>query len=332
MRGLESAFLALALFAPALYGQAVTRADTVPPVAVAETTFRFRSGNLTLEGTLTVPRAARGRVPLGIIIAGSGPTDRNANSAMGLRCNSYAQLAWRLGEQGIATLRYDKRGVGGSRGAVGDPTQLTFDMFATDARAAAEALRGDPRFSTVAFLGHSEGAWLALRAAQVGAPVAGVALLEGAGRPFVVLVRWQLARQFDSVTLVRYDSAMARYVRGQDPGDVPPALGILFLPVNRTFVQSVAAFDPLAAIAAVRRPVLIVQGEADIQVGVEDARLLKQARGDAQLVLLPGMNHVLKLVVGEGLLAQQPLYADPTTPIIPDVVTAIAAWMRRVAR
>src|SRR5438309_6580912 len=222
-------------------------ADTPALPAAVESPDAIRSGALELGGTLTVPRDATGRVPVVVIIAGSGPTDRNGNSLMGIRPNSYAQLAWRLAEHGIATLRYDKRGLPGTQGTF-DITRTTVDDFAADARAAAESLAREPRFSRVVLVGHSEGASLALIAARQGAPVAGVISVSGLGRPLGEVMRDQLSRQFDSATMVRYDTAMKHYLRGEQPGDVPPQLGMLLLQLNQTFLRSLAAFDPPAAI------------------------------------------------------------------------------------
>src|SRR5438445_12654681 len=139
-------------------------ADTTALPAAVESPYAIRSGALELGGTLTVPRDATGRVPVVVIIAGSGPTDRNGNSVMGIRPNSYAQLAWRLAERGIASLRYDKRGLPGTKGVVDIP-HVSLEDFAADARAAAESLARDSRFSKVVVLGQSEGSGIALIAA-----------------------------------------------------------------------------------------------------------------------------------------------------------------------
>ena len=326
MRSPERVALALVVFAPQARGQAMTRADTVPPAAATESPYTIWNGGLGLAGTLTVPREARGAVPIAVIIAGSGPTDRNGNSLMGIRPNSYAQLAWRLAERGIATLRYDKRGMFGTQGTF-DITRTTVDDFAADARAATESLARQPRFSRVVLVGHSEGASLALIAARQGAPVAGVISVSGLGRPLGEVMRDQLSRQFDSATMVRYDTAMKHYLRGEQPGDVPPQLGMLFLPVNQTFIRSLAAFDPPAAIRAVRQPVLIVQGETDLQASLADAERLHAARPDARLVVVPEANHVLKHVTDRTLAGQMPTYTDPSIPIVPEVVAAIAEWI-----
>src|SRR2546425_4456649 len=140
--------LNLALVALAQAQNPVAVADTVPPASAIESPYTIRSGALQLRGTLTLPRGVTRPVPVAVIIAGSGPTDRNGNSVMGIRPNSYAQLGWRLAERGIATLRYDKRVLPATKGAV-DISRLTLDDFAADARAAAESLARDARFSRV---------------------------------------------------------------------------------------------------------------------------------------------------------------------------------------
>jgi len=307
---------------------AMQMADTLPPAAAIESPYTIRSAGLELAGTLTVPRGVTKPVPVVVIIAGSGPTDRNGNSVMGIRPNSYAQLAWRLAERGIASLRYDKRGLPETRGTF-DITKMTMADFAADAAAAAESLSRDRRFSRVGFLGHSEGASLALIAAGQGAPVFGVVHVSGLGRRTGEVLREQLSRQFDSVTVVRYDTAMKHYLLGEQPTDVPPQLVMLFVPLNRTFMSSMMAFDPPAAIRAVRQPVLIVQGATDLQARVVDAERLKAARPDAQLVVIPLANHVLKQVSDTTLPGQMPSYQNPAVPIMPEVVKAIADWILR---
>jgi pimeloyl-ACP methyl ester carboxylesterase len=237
----------------ALVALALQAADTVPPAGAVESPYTIHSGAIELGGTLTVPRGASGRVPVAVIIAGSGPTDRNGNSVMGIRPNSYAQLAWRLAERGIATLRYDKRGLPGTQGTF-DITTMTLADFAADARAAAESLSRDQRFPRVVFLGHSEGASLALIAAGQGAPVSGVIHVSGLGRGTGEVLREQLSRQFDNVTVVRYDTAMKHYLLGEQPADVPPQLAMLFVPVNRTFMRSMMAFDPPRFVQCASRP------------------------------------------------------------------------------
>lgn len=303
-------------------------ADTVPPAAAVESSYAIRSAGLELGGTLTTPRNVTARIPVVVIIAGSGPTDRNGNSMMGIRPNSYAQLAWRLAERGIASLRYDKRALPGTKGTV-DIASLSLEDFAADARAAAESLARDARFSRVLLLGHSEGSSLALIAARAGSPVSGVISVSGLGRSLGVVLREQLSRQFDSASIVRYDTAMAQYLRGETPKDVPAKMAMLFVPINQHFMKSLATFDPPAAIRAVRQPVLIVQGGQDLQVTVADAERLHSGKPDAQVVVIPQANHVLKRTAETTLQGQMPTYQDPTVPIMPEVVDAIAGWIKQ---
>jgi len=208
--------------------------------------------------------------------------------------------------------------------------QMTLDDFAADARAAAQSLAHDSRFSQVVLLGHSEGSALALLAARQGAPVAGVISVSGLGRPLGVVMREQLARQFDSATLVRYDTAMAQYLRGEQPKDVPPQLSPLFVPINLSFMKSLTAFDPPAAIRVVRQPVLIVQGGRDLQVTVADAERLHTANPDAQLVVVPLANHVLKQTTDTTLMGQMPTYQNPRYRSCLTWQTAIADWILRL--
>ncbi len=327
-RGAAIAVAALSVFTVRAAAQAV--ADTLPPAGVTETPYTFTSGALTLSGTLAMPAAA-GPVPVALIVAGSGPTDRNGNSGQGLRTNTYAQLAWGLAQRGIASLRYDKRVLPATQGPV-DIAELTFDDFAADLSAAGTALAHDGRFSKVIVIGHSEGASLAVRAVARGLAPAGIVLIAGVGRPFGAVIHEQLGRQVDSATLVLFDSALARYLRNEPTGDVPGPLMVLLAPVNRTYMQSLVALDPVDELKSVTVPTMIMQGAADAQVRVVDAELLHQARPDAQLVILPETNHVLKHVTGTLLAAQITTYRDPTIPIVPDVVTRIADWIDALGR
>ena len=313
----------------AMVALTLQNADTTAPALAVESPYTIHSTGVELGATLTVPRGAAGRVPVVVIIAGSGPTDRNGNSMLGIRPNSYAQLAWGLAVRGIASLRYDKRVLPATKGAV-EISRLSLEDFATDARAAAESLARDTRFSKVLLLGHSEGAALALIAARQGPPVSAVVSVSGFGRPLAVVLREQLSRQFDSATLVRYDTAMAQYLRGETPTDVPSMMSPLFVPINQHFMKSLMDFDPPSAIRSLQQPVLIVQGGRDLQVTVVDAERLRSGQPKAQLVVIPAANHVLKQTSDTTLSGQMQLYQSPTAPIMPEVVNAIADWIVRL--
>lgn len=303
-----------------------SQADTVPPPGVTELAVTFTSGALELAGTVTVPNGVR-RPPVAVIVAGSGPTDRNGNQGRALRTNTYAQLAWGLAEAGIASLRYDKRVLPATKGEVILP-EMTFDDFVSDVAAAVGAVRED--HAAVVVIGHSEGGNLAIRAAARGAPVDGLVLVSTPGRDMTVVLHEQLSRQLDALTLASFDSALARFLRGEDPGELPPALRPLVAPVNRRFMQGWATMDPGAELAAVRVPVLIVQGDMDIQIRTTDAQALKAARPDAELFIVPGASHTLKAASDTLMGMQIPTYTNPTLPLVPGVVDTIAAFVGRI--
>ena len=305
---------------------AATPVELDPPSTVEESPFTFERDGLTLHGTLAVPRSASGRMPVVVIVAGSGPTDRNANGPL-INTNAYAMLAWGLAEQGIASLRYDKRGIGMSASQGGDPTTLTTDHYVADVAAAATVLASDARFSKVVLLGHSEGAGHVLQAANRGAPQAGVIMVAAQGRPLADVVHEQFARQADSTTVATVDSAFARYLRGDDPGEVPPIAQPLINPLYRNFLRSWAAYDPQGEARIFTGPLLILQGTTDVQVTMQDAELLHGAQPSATLVRLEGVNHVLKSIESTDLQAQMETYRDPSMPLAASVVPAIARWI-----
>ena len=313
------------LLAPAQAARA--QADTVPPAGVTERELVFTSGALQLAGTLTLPAGVE-RPPIAVIVAGSGPTDRNGNQGPGLRTNTYALLAWGLARAGIGSLRYDKRVLPATKGQVILP-EMTFDDFANDVAAAVAAVRGD--YPKVFVIGHSEGGSLGIRAATRGVTVDGLVLVSTPGRAMTAILHEQLSRQLDAATLAQFDSALARYLRGEEPGDLPPALRALVAPVNRRFMQGWATLDPTAELAAARLPVLIVQGDMDIQIRVTDAQALKAARADAQLFIVPGASHTLKAAADTLMGTQIPTYINPALPLVPGVVDTIAVFIRRVA-
>ena len=315
----------LAMMATAQAG--IARAQEV---SIRETEFTFTNGPLTLHGTLTLPEGD-GPFPGAVIIAGSGPTDRDGNAPGGLSCRMYALLAQGLAAQGIASLRYDKRGLASTEGTF-DMAMTTLEDFALDAAEAARALDTRAEIGPVFFIGHSEGGTLALLAARGGAPVRGVVLVSTMGRSFTVVLREQLARQIPPPMLAQFDTAWATYIATDDSVRYPPILASLFVPVNRRFVQSWHALDPVRLLADLTHAAIVVQGETDVQVTPVDARALAAARPDVTLALLPGVNHVLKEASGATANDQLMSYTDPSIPLAPSVVPSIADWILHRSR
>lgn len=289
----------------------------------------FTSGGITLQGTLTLPEGA-GPWPAAIIIAGSGPTDRDGNTMMG-KTGSYAMLAAALAERGIASFRYDKRGLPSSKGSFDIPSVTVHD-FAADVLAAAQLLDARDDIGPVVLVGHSEGGLLALLAARDRAPVAGVVLVAAAGRDASTILREQLSKQLPPPLLAQFDSAWVGYIKEGGEYKAPPGLEMLFVPANRRFMQSWQASDPVALVRGLSLPVLVVQGETDVQITAADAKALAGARPDVKLVMLPGINHVLKEAKGATAQEQMASYTDPSLPLGPGVAKSIADWILTVRR
>src|SRR5438105_3808785 len=160
-------------------------AQEPPPVAAAP-------ADKTLHSTLLLPKEMSKPMPVVLLLSGSGPTDRNGNSPMlPGKNNSLLMLAEGLASNGIASLRYDKRGVGESAGAMVAEADLRFETYVDDAQAWCEQLRKDKRFSAVIIAGHSEGSLVGMLAAkQCNADV--FISISGAGRAAADILRTQL--------------------------------------------------------------------------------------------------------------------------------------------
>ena len=281
-----------------------------------------------LKGTMLAPSKAG--VPIILMIPGSGPVDRDGNSPQGLKAASLRLLAEGLAANGIATVRADKRGMYASAGATPNANAVTISSYADDVHSWTTSIKRQTGVKCVWVLGHSEGGLVALAAGRNPSDICGLVLVSTAGRPIGAVLAEQLkSNPANAPILDRALSAVAALEAGQhvDPTTLHPALLPLFRPAVQDFLIDEMALDPAKLIASFHRPVLILQGERDIQVGVEDARLLKQANLQAKLVLLPDTNHVLKTVASDDRGANVATYADPSLPLAPGVVSNIAAFV-----
>jgi pimeloyl-ACP methyl ester carboxylesterase len=241
--------------------------------------------------------------------------------------NGLRQLAEALAAKGIASLRYDKRGIAASRAAGQQESDMRFDFLIDDAVGWARQLRADRRFSTVTIVGHSEGALIGTIAAHR-AEASGFVSIAGAGRPAADILREQLGRQLPPTLLAGAETTIATLQAGRTVESPPPELAALFRPSVQPYLISWFRYDPAAELARLRVPVLIVQGTTDVQVPVDDAKRLAAAAPEATLLIIDGMNHVLKSV-GTDPAAQRASYGDPTLPVVPELVDAVAGLVRR---
>lgn len=291
-------------------------------IAAADLTIPGPKG--PLAGTLTDPSPS---APAIILVPGSGPTDRNGDSPLGVSGGIFRQLAEQLAAKDVATLRIDKRGMFGSKAAIADPNAVTIADYASDVRNWAQLLktRGKP-CAWVA--GHSEGGLVALVAAQDPSDICGLILLSTPGRPVGAVMREQLKPKLPPAMFDAFDAAMVKLEQGErvDSATVPAPLAPLFAPKLQGYMTDLVGHDPARLAGATKLPMLIVQGETDIQVSTKDAKLLAAARPDARLVLLPGVNHVWRTAPADPVV-NAVTYNDASLPIDPAVADAIAAFV-----
>lgn len=286
-----------------------------------------------LKGTLLAP--ALKSVPVVLIIPGSGPTDRDGNNPAGVNASTYRLLAEGLASRGVATLRIDKRGMFASAAATPDANAVTIADYVADVQSWVAVLRKQTAAPCVWVLGHSEGGLVAMASAKDQADICGLVLVATAGRPLGEVLRDQLkANPANGPILGQALPAIDMLERSRrvDTGSMHPALQGLFSPAVQGFLISAFSYDPGRVLAGYSKPVLVLQGQRDIQVGEADARLLKQADPQANLVLLPNVNHVLKSVTTDDLRANIATYADPGLPLASGVVDAIADFLTGKAK
>ncbi|MEN3538646.1 alpha/beta fold hydrolase [Microbispora sp. ZYX-F-249] len=294
----------------------------------------FTSAGERLAGTLTLP-GGDGPFPAALLIPGSGPVNRDSDHRR-LPLGVTRQLAEALAAAGIASLRYDKRGVGAS---TGDFLASGFRDNMDDAAAALAALRGraeiDP--GRVAVAGHSEGALIATDLAAHDPAVAAVVLLSGAAKIGAETLRWQAARlapvlpalvravlrltRTDLVTKVTKNHERIR----RTTTDVARIGGVR---VNARWTREFLDYDPAADLAMIKAPVLAVTGDKDLQVDPGDlTRMAELVPGPIETHLIPDLSHILRRQPGTPSL--RAYKREAREPIDAQVRELVAGWLAR---
>ncbi len=295
--------------------------------ALASSTVTAPGPNGPLEGTFV--DAGKG-APVVIIIPGSGPTDRDGNNPMGITSQTYKLLADALAVKGVSSLRVDKRGMFGSKAAIPNPNAVTIADYARDAHEWAKVARDKTGARCAWLLGHSEGGLVALTAGQDKADLCGIIAVSAMGRPFGTVLREQFrANPANAPIMAAAEKVIGELEAGRDPpSDTPPILKAFFRPEVVPYLKDMMAKDSAELAGSLDLPLLIVSGDLDIQTPVVDARSLAAAKPEATLVIAKGVNHVLKSPAGNDRAANLATYSDPSLPIAPVVVDAIADFVK----
>lgn len=271
-----------------------------------------------------------------LIVAGSGPTDRNGNSGQGLNSYAYKMLSDELVKDGVAVLRYDKRAIGRSR--LNDPTtipNLVFDDFVDDAVRCVDYLRGEG-FKKIVVAGHSEGGEIALHLAlREDVDVDSLVLLCCPGYPMDQILNAQLSAQLVPQHLglmVTATTLMQRIKAGEMVAveSIPQELLSLFHPSVQPFLCSSMAFDPAELMSRVEQPALIISGGRDIQVTKDNAEKLIARVKHGEHIHFEQMTHILKNADTNDRIQQlMGVYTNANLPITEGVSTAIIEFVKR---
>jgi pimeloyl-ACP methyl ester carboxylesterase len=280
-------------------------------------------------GTLKVPGSKK-PVPVALFIAGSGPTDRNCNQP-NMKSNTFKMLSDALFYNNIATLCYDKRGIGQSKAGQKEE-DLRFEDFVNDVKAWINQLSEDKRFSDIILIGHSEGSLIGMIAAQDNPKVAKYISIAGAGMPAPDILKEQLGKQMqgqpEAIKNMVF-SYLDKLERGETIPDVPAYLNALFRPSVQPYMISWFKYNPQAEISKLTIPVLILQGTTDIQVSEEQAGLLAKACPEAQKVIIENMDHVMKISETTDMMQQlKDSYNNPDTPVSKEIINAIKDFVK----
>ena len=253
-------------------------------------TLKLDVENGFIEGTLMVADQSN-PTPVVIIIAGSGPTDRNGNNPAMVN-NSLKMLAVGLMENGISSLRYDKRGIGNSKVEGLNELDLRFEDYVGDVRGWIELLDADDRFSEVIVAGHSEGALIGMIATQDSKATKFISMA-GGGSSAPDILREQFKAQPEEFQKQAHP-ILDSLEQGMLVKKVPFYMASLFRPSVQPYLISWFKYDPTKEVEKLNIPILILQGTTDIQVAVSEAEKLHQASNRTQLHIIEGMNHILK--------------------------------------
>jgi alpha-beta hydrolase superfamily lysophospholipase len=281
--------------------------------------------NTLIKGTLFSPENATPKTKLVILIAGSGPTDRNGNQP-GVQANEYKYLAQALAKEGIAVFSYDKRIIAQMANKTLDEKTLSFEDFIVDAKDVFTYFKAKKEYARIIIAGHSEGSLIGMVAANQNAD--GFISISGPGRGVDEVIVEQIGAQMPTLKEETQQN-LALLKKGQTFTSTNPTLQAIFRESVQPYLISWIKYDPAKEIAKLKIPVLLINGTKDLQVKVKDAELLKQAKPDAKLVIIENMNHVLKEIKGDDS-ENMAAYNNPDLPVMAELVAAVNQFIKTI--
>lgn len=278
----------------------------------------------TLYGTILKPSQDSNK-SLAIIVAGSGPTDRDGNTPLLEGKNdSLKALAYSLQDNGIASFRYDKRTSGKSYKTMKDKP-ADFNPFVDDLVKCIRYIKQNENYDHIYLVGHSQGSLVAILAAQQEA-VDGVISLAGAARPIDEV----MAEQYG-----RIDSSLEKQVReevkaikeGRESVIENEDLKKAFTDENREFLRTWMVYDPAEEVAKLNIPVYYIYGTSDSQVKPVEIQYFGDMINDKNSKVISDMNHVLKTTPEDDKKENMKRYSDPSYPLHPELISTIVRFI-----
>ena len=279
------------------------------------------SVNKHIDGTLLTPNNVI-KPNLAIIIAGSGPTDRDGNQNF-LKNNSLKKLAVNLTNNNIATYRYDKRIVKQLKSNNLDKN-IIFDHFVTDAKSVIDYFKSTKNFNKIYVIGHSQGSLVGMLAAKDRAD--GFISLAGAGQSIDQVIIEQVNKTAPNFT-EDTKRIFKTLKEGKTTTDYPMALSSIFNIEIQKFMINWMKYNPTEVLSTLNIPILVINGTKDLQVSETEAKLLKEANKDATLKIIENMNHVLVTIEGDDL-ENSKSYAETQRPIAEGLIDTITNFIK----
>lgn len=311
----KSLLIFLTLFSALCYSQAETAIKPFNKEEIAV--------NPLINGSLYLPLKQNKKTNLVILIAGSGPTDRDGNQK-GLTNNSLKYLSEELAKNDIAVFSYDKRIISQMKTGTVNEATLTFDDFITDATSILSFFKNQKKYNKIIIAGHSEGSLIGMIAANDKADA--FISLAGAGRTIDAVLVEQIAKQAPFLK-DEVQKNLDILKSGKTFELKNPMLASLFRESIQPYMISWIKYNPQIEITKLQIPVLIINGTKDLQVAVPEAELLKKAKPEAELVLIENMNHVFKEIKGVDS-ENMKSYSNPDLPITPKLTSTIITFVK----
>ncbi len=276
-----------------------------------------------IVGSLVTPGHAHGAMPLVIIIAGSAPTDRNCNG-QGFKTDAYKKMAQMLALKGIASYRYDKRGIGSSTNPYFKESDLRFTNMVDDAKMIIEYFSKDAKYNQIVIVGHSEGSLVGMMAASEKNKFVSIA---GVSTSADVVLQEQLKGKLgdlEGVTFKRIDSLKKGKKVYPDPN-----LAMIFREDVQPYFISWLKLNPSSEIKKLKNQVLIINGTKDLQVPEKNGTELAKANKNSTLLIIPNMNHCLTEIASDDQAENLSSYNSPELALSKMMMDEIVAFIKK---